>query len=184
MEDSHIVDLYWKRDEAAIARTADKYGNYLHAIAYGVLANAPDADECVNDTYLDAWNAMPPHRPSVLSVFLGKITRRVSIDRWRKRTAGKRGGAEIDRVLDELEDCVSGDGGVEEEVERRELIGRINAFLRGLPADERRVFLCRYWYLEPVSAVAERFGFTESKVAAMLRRTRVKLRTLLAKEGY
>ena len=183
MEDRRIVDLYWHRNENAIAETAEKYGRYLHSIAYRILSNTEDAEECVNDTYADAWNAMPPHRPSVLSTFLGKITRRISIDLWRRRNAGKRGGGEIELVLEELEECVSG-GTVEEESERRELREKLNDFLLSLPSPERKVFLCRYWYMEPISSISQEFGYSESKVTSMLYRTRGKLRVMLEKEGY
>lgn len=184
MEDSCIVDLYWQRNEDAISETARKYGKYLHSIAYQVLSNIQDAEECVNDTYSDAWNTIPPHRPSVLSTFLGKITRRISIDLWRKYSAEKRGSGEIALALDELEDCVSGNGSVEEESERRELTRKINEFLFALPITERQVFLCRYWYMDSIASIAKRFGFSESKVTSMLHRTRAKLRVLLEKEGY
>ncbi len=184
MEDNQIVELYWQRSEDAIPETAEKYGKYLHSISYRVLSDTEDAEECVNDSYVDAWNAMPPHRPSILSTFLGKITRRISIDRWRKKNAEKRGGGEITLALDELEECVSGSGSVEDEAERRELRAALNGFLLTLGESERKVFLCRYWYLEPVPVIAKRFAFSESKVTSMLHRTRGKLRTLLEKEGY
>lgn len=184
MEDNQIVDLFWQRNEKAIEEASNKYGSYLHSIAYGILSNDEDAKECVNDTYIDAWNAMPPHKPSILSTFLGKITRRISIDLWRKNTAKKRGGGEISLVFDELEECVSGSGSIEEEMERKELSQKISMFLKKLPVTERKIFLCRYWYLESVKTIAERFGFTESKVTSMLYRLRGKLRKLLEKEGY
>lgn len=107
MEDNRIVDLYWQRNEDAIAETASKYGKYLHSIAYQILSNTQDTEECVNDTYTGAWNTIPPHRPSILSTFLGKITRRISIDLWRRHSAEKRGGGEMSLVMDELEDCIS-----------------------------------------------------------------------------
>lgn len=184
MEDNQIVELFWKRSESAISETAEKYGNYLSSIAYQILSNMQDTEECVNDTYNHAWNAMPPHRPSVLSSFLGKITRRISIDVWRRNNAEKRGNGEIVLALDELESCVSVQGSVEDDTERRELIRTLNQFLRSLPVMERKVFLCRYWYFEPVSAIAKRFHYSESKVTSMLYRIRVKLRRLLEKEGY
>ena len=184
MEDQKIIDLYWNRDESAITETADKYGRYIHGISLQILNDPEDAAECTNDTYHAAWNAMPPHRPSILSAFLGKITRRISIDRWRRQTAAKRGGCEIPLVLDELKDCVCGDKNVEQELQRRELIRLINRFLSGLPPVERRGFLCRYWYLDSIAAIGERFGFSQSKTASMLHRIRKKLCTLLAKEGY
>ena len=183
MEDSRIVDLYWQRDERAISETAAKYGKYLHGISYQILRNAEDAEECVNDTYNDAWQSMPPHRPSVLSTFLGKITRRRSIDLWRKNSAEKRGGSETAIALDELEECTAGTDDVEAEVEKRELQRKLNAFLLGLPQLDRQVFMCRYWYMEPISDIAKQFACSESKIKSMLYRTRNKLRTVLKKEG-
>lgn len=184
MDDEHIVELYWKRSENAINETAIKYGSYLNSISYNILVNREDAMECVNDTYHGAWNSMPPHRPSMLSSFLGKITRRISIDRWRKLNAEKRGGGELPLALDELEDCVSGFGSVEDEIERKELAKMFNSFLNTLPVTERRVFLCRYWYMDSIQSIAGQFGFSQSKVASMLHRTRNRLRVLLEKEGY
>lgn len=184
MEDSKIVDMYWQRDESAITETAAKYGNYLKSVSYRIVNNTADAEECVNDTYSDAWNTMPPHRPSGLSTFLGKITRRISIDLWRKNHAEKRGGGEMPLALDELSECISGKDSTETSIEMHELTGIINSFLAGLSATERNVFLRRYWYMDPVSAVAKRFGFSESKTASMLFRTRNKLRARLEKEGY
>ena len=181
MDDERIVALYWSRCEAAITETASKYGSYLNNISYNILVNREDAQECVNDTYHDAWNSMPPHRPSILSTFLGKITRRISIDRWRKLNAEKRGGGELTLALDELENCVSGSGSVEDEIQRRELAKLFNGFLNTLPTTERRVFLCRYWYMDSIQSIAQQFGFSQSKVASMLHRTRAKLRAVLEK---
>lgn len=184
MDDEKIVALYWKRSESAIQETDSKYGGYLNSISYNILADREDANECVNDTYHDAWNSMPPHRPAVLRTFLGKITRRISIDRWRHISAAKRGGGTLTLVLEELEDCVSGSGSVENEMERRELAELINRFLDVLQPVERRVFLCRYWYMDSIRSISLQFGFSQSKVTSMLYRTRGKLRTLLEKEGY
>ena len=184
MEDSRIVDLYWQRDESAISETATKYGKYLHSISYQILADMDDADECVNDTYHAAWQAMPPHRPSVLSTFLGKITRRISIDLWRKNNADKRGKGEVFLALEELEECISGNDNVEDEVERQELQKKLNVFLKHLPDTERRVFMCRYWYMDSISDIVKQFGYSESKIKSMLYRTRKKLRTMLEKEGF
>ena len=184
MEDARIIDLYWQRDESAISETAAKYGKYLHSISYGILRNEEDAEECVSDTYAGAWQAMPPHRPSVLSAFLGKITRRISISLWRKRSAEKRGGGETALALDELEECVSGEGDAESEAERRELREKLNAFLRALPPTERQVFLRRYWFMDPVADIAGRFACSESRIRSMLYRTRKKLRAMLEEEGY
>lgn len=184
MEDSRIVELYWQRKEQAIHETDVKYGSYCRSIARNILKDSSDAEECVNDTYLDAWNAMPPSRPAILSTFLGKITRRISIDRWRIRSADKRGGGEVTLALDELEECVCGSHDVELEVQRKELVAAFRAFLARLPETERRVFLLRYWYLQPIQTIADRFGFTQSKTASMLHRIRGKLRRQLEKEGY
>ncbi len=183
MNDDKIVDLYWARSEAAIIETSTKYGKYCYGIAYNILADAEDAEESVNDTYLDAWNSMPPHRPSVLSTFLGKLTRRISIDRWRKRSAAKRGG-ELADALGELNDCVPARESIEQDVIAADLEKRINAFVNSLPIAERRVFLCRYWYLDSISAICGQFGYSQSKVKVMLHRTRKALRACLEKEAY
>ena len=184
MEDNCIVDLYWQRNESAISETATKYGKYLYSISYQILLNAEDAEECVNDTYNDAWQSIPPHRPSVLSTFLGKITRRISIDLWRKYNAEKRGGGVMVLALNELEECVSGKGDVENEIERLELQKKLNDFLLALPRVDRQVFMCRYWYMNSISDIAKQFAYSESKVKSMLYRTRNKLRAMLEKEGY
>ena len=184
MEDKQIVDLYWAREESAIHETALKYGSYCYSIAYTILQDQQDAEESVNDTYMDAWNTMPPNRPSILSTFLGKITRRISIDHWRIRSAKKRGGDEVPLALDELEECVSGSHDVELQVQHNELIATIHRFLDALPDTERRIFLLRYWYLEPIHSIAKQYKFSQSKVTSMLHRVRVKLRKQLEKEGY
>lgn len=184
MDDKSIVDLYFSRNQDAIAQTDKKYGRYCYCIAYNILTSKEDAEECVSDTYMAAWSAIPPRRPSVLSTFLGKITRHISIDRWRERSASKRGGGEVPLALEELKDCVVGMQNVEMEYERKE-VGKVYAkFLDALPVTERRVFLCRYWYVESIEAIADKFGFSQSKVKTMLHRTRAKLRKQLAKEGY
>lgn len=144
MDDNRIVDLYWKRSEQAITETSMKYGKYCYAIAYNILYNNEDSEESVNDTYLAAWNSMPPKRPDILSAFLGKITRYISIDRWKNRMALKRGGGEITLVLEELEECVSAKMSVEEEYLKKELLEDINQFLADLPETERKVFMYRY----------------------------------------
>ena len=183
MNDKSIVDLYFSRDEEAITQTDNKYGRYCYSIAYNILMSREDAEESVSDTYMTAWRAIPPRRPSVLSTFLGKITRHISIDRWRERVATKRGGGEVTLALEELEDCVAGRQNVEMEYERKELIRAYVKFLDALPVAERRVFLLRYWYVDSVEAIAEKFGFSQSKVKTMLYRTRAKLRKQLAEEG-
>ncbi len=184
MDDEGIVQLYWDRSEHAIAETDRKYGGYCKSIAYNILQNDQDAEESVNDTYLDAWNAIPPHRPSVLATFLGKITRRISIDRWRSQTRLKRGGAAVTLALEELEACIPDGQNVEAQLERRELAQCINRFLGSLPATQRRVFLRRYWYLDSIQDIARQFGFTQSKVVSMLYRIRQKLRMRLEEDAY
>lgn len=182
MEDARIVDLYWARSETAIDETSAKYGKYCYAIAHNILANAEDADESVNDTYFAAWNSIPPHRPSVLSSFLGKITRRISIDKWRAHSAEKRGGGEIILALDELSDCIPASKNVEQEIEAAELRKTIDSFVMSLPLVERRVFICRYWYLDPISVICTQFGFSQSKVKVMLHRIRKELRRHLERK--
>lgn len=184
MEDERIVSLYWERSEQAIKETSSKYGKYCYTIAYNILYSSEDAEESVNDTYMDAWNSMPPHRPSILSSFLGKITRRLSIDKWRKNHAHKRGGGEVMWALDELSDCIADEGSPEEEFEKRRLAKVINNFVASLPQTEQKVFLCRYWYMDSIDSLCRQFGFSESKVKSMLMRTRQKLRDMLAKEGF
>ena len=183
MNDKNIVDLYFNRDEEAITQTDKKYGRYCYSIAYNILMSREDAEESVSDTYMTAWRAIPPRRPAVLATFLGKITRNLAIDRWRERSAYKRGGGEVTLALEELEECIAGRQNVEAEYERKELIRAYVKFLDALPVTERRVFLCRYWYVDSVDAIAEKFGFSQSKVKTMLYRTRAKLRKQLAEEG-
>ena len=184
MDDQQIIDLYWSRSETAIAETDRKYGKYCYSIAYNILTNNEDAEESVSDTYMAAWKAMPPKRPSILATFLGKITRHLSIDRWRTRNRYKRGGGEIVLALEELEDCIADRQTVEKNYERKQLALVFNRFLEALPETERRIFLCRYWYLDSISDIANYFGFSDSKVASMLLRLRKRLRTHLEKEGH
>ena len=184
MDDKSIVDLYFSRSEEAISRTNQKYGRFCYSIAYNILTNKEDAEESVSDTYMAAWNTIPPRRPTVLAAFLGKITRHIAIDRWRERSASKRGGGEIALALEELENCVAGTQNAETELERKEIIRAYVKFLDALPITERRVFLCRYYYVESIETIANKFGFSQSKVKTMLHRTRTKLRRQLAKEGY
>ena len=182
MTDSQIVEMYWDRNEQAVTATSEKYGTYCYTVAYGILHNEEDSKESVNDTYMSAWNSMPPHKPSALKTFLGKITRRISIDRWRKKTAEKRGG-EMAEVLDELSECAAANGDPIAETEKEMLDKTINTFVRELKDTEQRVFLCRYWYAKSVKEIAKLFGFSESKVKVMLMRTRNKLKARLETEG-
>lgn len=183
MEDSQIIDLFFARSEQAIQETDTKYGGYCYSIAYNILTNPEDSEESVSDTYLSAWNAMPPRRPPALAAFLGKITRHISIDRWRKRQAFKRGEGQMEIALEELSECVSGAESAEDTAMRKEIQASLNRFLGGLKETERSVFLCRYWYLDSTEEIAEKSGFTVSKVKSMLYRIRKRLHAHLEQEG-
>lgn len=183
MDDAKIVDLYWLRSEQAISETAAKYGNYLFRIADRMLCSREGAAECVNDTYLGAWNAMPPHRPTQLATFLGKIARRIALSMIRRDTRQKRGGAQTALVYEELADCLS-DGGAEHALESVALREVLERFLASLSARERSVFLSRYWYFASVAEISRCSGYTQSKVASMLFRLRQRLREYLSREGY
>ncbi len=185
MEDSRIVALYWDRNEQAIVESEAKYGTYCLRISMNIVENRQDAEECVNDTYLRAWNSMPPERPTKLGAYLGKITRNLSLDRYKANHAAKRETSLFIVSLDELSECVPdcgmGDADVALEAER---VGQcINRFLRKLPREAREVFICRYFYSDSLSEIARRFGMSESKVKSMLHRTREKLRKFLTSEG-
>jgi RNA polymerase sigma-70 factor (ECF subfamily) len=188
MEDNQIVDLYWERDERAISESDAKYGAFCARIAMNILDNAQDAEECVNDTYLRAWNAIPPNRPTKLGAFLGKITRNLSLDRYKAKKTAKRGNSLFLVSLDELSECVpdgsTGFGsGFDDETEAR-LIGEcINRFLHKLSGEARDVFICRYFYSDSIGEIARRFGLSESKVKSMLHRARGKLKKSLESEG-
>lgn len=184
MEDAKIVQLYWDRNEQAIPATAEKYGRYCTSIAKSILGNHEDAEECVNDTYMNAWNAMPPHRPRLLSVFLGKITRNLSLNRYKQNTAEKRGGGELPAVLDELSQLVSGKEDVEQALFYKELVRSIDAFLGTLSPEKRSIFIRRYWYTDSISEIAIRHGMKDGAVSMALNRIRLKLRNYLAERGF
>ena len=181
-EDQKIIDLYWNRSENAITETAVKYGRYCTSIAYGILKSREDAQECVSDAYLMAWNAIPPRRPADLGTYLGKITRNLSIDRLRTRNRDKRGGGEMPLALEELEEVVVGSDSPENEAIRKELAASMNRFLGELTVQERYVFVRRYWYLDSMADIAKNTGFSGSKVASMLFRLRGRLKKQLIKE--
>ena len=184
MEDNRILDLYWRRDETAIDQTEKKYGKYLLTVAYNILADREDSKESVNDTYLAAWDSMPPHRPDSLCAYLSKLTRRISIDFFRKRTSQKRGGGEYALSLEELDSCLSGGNTTELAVDRQLLTDAIAAYLRSVTDEARNVFLCRYYYLDPVKTIAGYLHISESKVKILLHRTRQGLWEYLHKEGF
>ena len=184
MHDEEIVELYWKREESAITETQNKYQRYLSTIAYNILADELDCEESVNDTYLAAWNSMPPHRPTVLSAYLGKITRRISIDIYRRKNCDKRRDSQYTVSLDELAECLPGNGTPENSMEAKVLAGAINAFLKTLGDDARHVFVGRYYFMDSVKDIAGYCKMKESKVKTLLFRTRNSLKTYLEKEGF
>ena len=177
MEDYQIVDLYWDRKERAIAETEKKYGKMLHSLSFSLLSSHEDAEECVNDTYLGAWNTMPSARPMYLGPFLSKITRRLSIDRWRREHREKRGG--VAGVVEELTECIPDSDTPATEYERGLLRGELNAFLRTLPEEKRAIFVRRYFYAQPVNMIAREIGVSEANVKIILHRLREQLKQRL-----
>ena len=184
MDDEKIVQLYFERNEQAIQETSDKYGNYCTSIAKNILGNNEDAEECVNDTYLNTWNSIPPHKPKMLSTFLGKIVRNLSFNRYKYNNADKRGGGELPFVLDELAECISGNDNPADAFEMKELISTINKFLSTLPEFKRNIFIRRYWYTDSIVDIAKRYGIETTAVSMMLNRIRYKLRNYLIEQGY
>ena len=172
MDDEKIVKLYWDRNEQAILETSEKYGHYCTKIAYNILSSNEDAQECVNDTYMNAWNTMPPHKPSILSTFLGKIVRNLSFNRYKHSRTQKRGGGETALVLDELCDIVSDKENVEEAFSHKELAEAISQFLNELSQEKRYMFIRRYWYTDSVKDIAEKCGRSENSVSVELNSSR------------
>ena len=183
MKDTEIIELYWNRDEAAIAATADTYGNYCYLIAYNILCNNEDAEECVNDTWLNAWKSIPPQRPNRLSTYLGKITRNLSLNRYKLLTAKKRGKGQVELVLSELEGCVPAQTDMEQVTDKMVLVSAIETFLRAQPRTERNIFVGRYWHLYPIQDLAGAYRMSESRIVSLLYRMRNKLKLHLEKEG-
>jgi RNA polymerase sigma-70 factor (ECF subfamily) len=183
MDDNAIINLYNCRDESAIAETASKYGSYCTKIAMNVLRNRQDADECVNDTWLKAWNAIPPQVPAVLSCFLGRITRNLALNVYNAGVAKKRGGEDIPLIFEELEDCVRSRHSTEEEFDARETKKHIDEFLKTLKDEPQTLFIRRYWHAESIAEICKRFDMSESKVKSMLARTRQKLKVYLEERG-
>lgn len=183
MEDSKIVALYWERSETAISETSKKYGRYCGYISYNILNNTRDAEECVNDTYMRAWNSMPPHRPGRLQTFLGKITRNLSLNRYKQYHAEKRGFGQTELALSELEDCIHSAAAIDGASDELALTEAINGFLAALPKINRKIFVRRYWYLSSINEIAEQYDMNENKVTSILFRVRNELRRHLEKEG-
>ena len=183
MEDHQILDLFWARDEQAITETHIKYGPWCSSIAYRILENTEDTEECISDTCYTAWTHIPPQRPGMLRAWLGRITRNLALTQYRKTHAHKRGSGEVALALEELEYCVSGGETPEGVLDRHQLTAAINRFLAGLGQQQRCVFMRRYWYLDPTREIAQRYGMTESQVTSLLYRLRQQLKDALLEEG-
>ena len=183
MEDQQIVDLYFARSESAITETDRKYGRYCHSIAYNILEDHEDAKEIVNDTYLKAWNTIPPNRPDPLKPYVGMISRHLSLDRYEEYHTQKRGG-QVPLVLEELAECIPDNDSREDIGESVALKDALAKFIRSLPDKTQMIFLRRYWYASSVAEIAEEFGMRENSVNVLLHRTRKKLKDHLQKEGF
>lgn len=184
MDDNRIVELYLMRDETAIKQTTEKYGSRLRSLAYGIVKDQQTAEECENDTYMEAWNTIPPHEPrSYLYAFLARITRHISLNCCRDRSRLKR-SAFICELNAEMEQCIPAPDDVECRIDDMALSDAINGFLSKLDEKKRNIFVRRYWYLDSVAAISKRFALSESKVKTTLFRCRTGLREHLEKEGY
>ena len=183
MDDNQIIQLYWNRSEDAIAQTRTKYGAYLSTIAYNILADREDSEECVGDTYLKVWNAIPQDKPSVFSAYIGKIVRNLSLNKYAQHKAQKRGGGAMALLLDELEDCLPAANSVEKQSDLSAVTGAINAFLHVQTAEKRAVFVRRYWYAQSINDLVRLTGYSESKIKSILFRLRGELKTHLEQEG-
>ena len=184
MEDGKILELYFQRDENAIKETSAKYGAYCYSIADNILHNKQDCEECVNDTWINAWNSIPPQRPVKFKLYLAKITRNLSFNLFNSRNTKKRGGGEMHLILDELSECVAGRDNVENEYIAKELGQSIKQFVSTLPERDANVFLRRYFFCESLSEIAKRYALTQNNVTVILSRTRKKLQKHLIKEEY
>ena len=184
MNDDAILALYWQRSSEAVSATDAASGTYCYRIAYGILTNPEDSEESVNDTWLAAWDSIPPTRPDSLKAYLGKLVRRISVSRLRRRLAAKRGGGEGALAMEELSECIPSASDPVRTVELRELTAALDRFLATLPAEERGVFVARYWYACPIADLADRLGRRPGAVKTQLYRTRSKLRAHLEQEGF
>ena len=183
MEDLQIIGLYFKRDESAITETETKYGAYCHGIALNILSINADAEECVNDTYLQAWNSIPPQKPNKLGAWLGKVVRNIAINLWKKNHRQKR-YAGMEQLLNELDDCIPSPFTVEREIEEQELTEVINTWLASLSQNDRILFIRRYWHGETVTMLAQESGMSPANMAKRMYRLRKNLKLKLEKEGY
>ena len=180
MEDGKIIELFWKRDEAAIEESNKKYGKYCRTIAYNILRSLEDSNECVNDTWHNAWGTIPPEKPNKLQYFFGRITRNLALDRYSYNKAQKR-NSELESAIEEYYECIpNGEISLEDEVILKKLI---NDFLETLDSRARIIFLRRYWYTLSVQEIAQKMGMSESHVSVILHRTRNRFKDFLKKEG-
>ncbi len=184
MHDNRIIELFFARDEAAIAESERKYGSYCRAAAMRIVGNEPDAEEILNDTYLRAWNSIPPERPVHLRLFLAKIARNLAINRLKEQSRQKRGGGEAELCLHELAEFLPSPERIESEYEERELVKKINLCLRTLPERDAGIFINRYFHVEETAAIARKYGMTLAATQKILQRTKAKLKAFLISKGY
>lgn len=184
MEDNQIIQLFFERDEEAIKETKIKYGAYCMSIARNILHNQEDCEECLNDTLFRAWKLIPPEKPRYFNLFLAKIIRNLAFDTYRKKHAEKRGFNEIPVVLDELAECISNHETSESIFHEKQVKELMNQFLRELPKKERNIFIRRYFFVESIPSIAERYCVSENTVYIILSRKRTELKEYLKKGGY
>lgn len=184
MEDQQIIDLYLARSETAISETANKYGKYCRSIAFSILHNQEDSEECVNDTFFNAWKVIPPQRPNRLNAFLGMITRNLALNKWEQYNTEKRGLGQAPLALEELHDCIPALENAEQVADDLALKEILNQFLSRLPKDSRKIFMRRYWYMDTIKEIAVGYSISESKVKMSLLRSRNELKRLLEREGF
>ncbi|MBQ7354442.1 MAG: sigma-70 family RNA polymerase sigma factor [Clostridia bacterium] len=184
LSDESIIELYWNRNEDAISATDDKYGRYLHAIAYNIVQDDLDCEECLNDTYLSTWNRIPPTRPNVFQIFLSKITRNVAVDKYRSKSAAKRIPSELTLSLEELDECIPSDTSLEEDYAAKEIGDILYAYLRTLNRRSLMIFICRYYFADSIASIAGMLKVSESTVFRELATIRKELKKKLEKEGY
>ena len=184
MEDAAIIDLFFERNEQAISETEQKYGKYCFTVANNILTNEQDSEECVNDTYAKAWDAIPPQKPNSLKLFLAKITRNLAFDKVKNESRKKRGGNNFALALDEMSEIIPSSERIEDELEAKELMRAVNTFLRNASPRSCNIFVCRYFYLYSIDKIGEKYGLSRQNVAKILSRTRIELKEYLIKEGY
>jgi RNA polymerase sigma-70 factor (ECF subfamily) len=183
LEDDAIVELYWERNEKAISETDKKYGRYLYTIAYNILHERLDCEECLNDTYLGTWNTIPPTRPTAFQVFISKIARNVAVDKYRERSANKRIPSEMIVSLDEIGDAITYDESIEESEAFKVVVGILNDYLKSVDAQKQLMFVCRYYYFDKVDDIASMMGLSSRSVFRTLAAMREELKERLQKEG-